>query len=66
MKPMIRERRMEKHLSQTELASLIGINRTQLSKYETGMHMPGVEILMALEKALDCRLENLYSPCDKD
>jgi transcriptional regulator with XRE-family HTH domain len=58
--PMIRERRMEKHMTQTELANIVGIDQTQLSRYEKGKNYPGVEILLKLEEVLGCTLKDLY------
>jgi transcriptional regulator with XRE-family HTH domain len=60
LKPMIRERRMEKHMTQVELAHKLHIDQTQISRYEKGKNYPGLEILMKLELELDCRLSDLY------
>ncbi len=60
LKPMIRERRMEKHMTQTELALKLGVDQTQLSRYETGKNYPGPEVLIKMEEILDCKLKDLY------
>jgi transcriptional regulator with XRE-family HTH domain len=60
MKPMIRERRMEKHMTQTELANRLGIKQQQLSRYEKGVSKPSLEVLFSLENILECRLNDLY------
>jgi transcriptional regulator with XRE-family HTH domain len=57
---MIRERRMEKHLSQGELAKLLNIKQTQLSRYERGISAPSLDILFNLEEILNCSLKDLY------
>lgn len=58
--PQIRERRMEKHLTQTELAEIVGIDQTQLSRYEKGKNFPGLEVLIKFEEVLECTLKDLY------
>lgn len=51
---------MEKHLSQGELAKILNINQTQLSRYERGISAPSLDILYKIEDALNCRLKDLY------
>ncbi len=58
--PTIRERRMEAHMTQTELAEKAELDQTQLSRYENGKNLPGLEVLMKLEEVLNCTLKDLY------
>ncbi|MTI47862.1 MAG: helix-turn-helix transcriptional regulator [Firmicutes bacterium] len=58
--PKIRERRMEKHLTQTELAKIIGMNPTQLSKIENGRNYPMPEALWRIAKGIGCLVDELY------
>ena len=60
IKPRIRELRMEKHMTQIELSAKLGIDQTQLSRYEKGRNLPGLETLMKMEEVFDCRLNELY------
>jgi len=50
----LRRRRHEKSLSQEELADLADINRTYISKLETGSTWAGLEIISKLAKILGC------------
>jgi transcriptional regulator with XRE-family HTH domain len=58
----LRRRRHEKGLSQEELAGLADINRTYISKLETGTSWAGLEIIGKLAKILACAPADLLTP----
>ncbi|MFT9495872.1 helix-turn-helix domain-containing protein [Anaerosolibacter sp.] len=58
--PRIRERRMEKHLSQTELCEIIGMSKSQLSRIENGKTRPTPEVLWRIAKGIGCNVDELY------
>lgn len=58
--PQIKERRMEKHMTQKELADLIDMSKSQLSRLENGHIYPGVETLFKIALAIDCTVDSLY------
>lgn len=47
-------KRLEKGLTQRELAAMVGTSCPMISKYETGQCRPRLRSVLALEKALDC------------
>ena len=51
--------RKEKHLSQEELAEIIGVSRQALSKWELGSGYPETEKLLTLSKELNVSLDYL-------
>jgi len=53
---LIKEARMKKGLSQGDLAKLTGINRADISKYETGYRKPLSENLLKIVRGLDMKL----------
>ncbi len=55
--------RKSKGLTQSELAALTGINRSVLSRMESGGHIPSVPQLYALSEALGFSLEEL---CERE
>lgn len=59
------ELRKYNNLSQEELASLIGVTRQTLSKYETGESLPDIEKCSAIAKALGITMDDLVN-YDKD
>jgi putative transcriptional regulator len=53
--------RKSKHLTQAELAKLVGISRPYLSDIETGKYKnPGSLVLLRLAKALDAKVEDIF------
>lgn len=62
--PRIRERRMEAHMTQIELAKKLNMPKSQLSKFERGHNKPGPEILWAIAIAIGCKVDDLYEVVD--
>ena len=52
--------RKEKHLSQAELAKLVGVSRNTISSIETGQFNPTAKLAMILCIALDKKFEELF------
>ena len=59
MKNRIRDVREEKHLSQKELADLLGITPATLCQWEAERRKPKYETLKKLADALDCQVSDL-------
>ena len=56
---LIKARRMEKGLSQKQLAELIQVSLATVSKWETGVNLPDILILDKIAKGLDIPLAEL-------
>ena len=52
--------RMEKSLSQDELAQLVGVSRQTISSIETGQFNPTAKLALLLCVALDHMFEDLF------
>ncbi|MBQ1815544.1 MAG: helix-turn-helix transcriptional regulator [Ruminococcus sp.] len=52
--------RKEKHLSQSELAKLVGVSRNTISSIETGQFNPTAKLALILCVALDKKFEELF------
>ncbi len=52
--------RKEKHLSQTDLAKLVGVSRNTISSIETGQFNPTAKLALILCIALDKKFEELF------
>ena len=46
-------------LTQQELADIINVDRSAISKWETGEFLPRTDKLPAIAKALDCTIDEL-------
>lgn len=53
--------RKEKHLSQEELAEMLGVSRQAVSKWEQGTGYPEVEKLLLLSRELNLSLDSLMA-----
>ena len=56
----IKEARMEKGLSQSELAEMVGVSRNTISSIETGQFGPTAKLALVLWIALDRKFEELF------
>lgn len=55
----IRQQRVQKNLTQDDLAARIHATRQTVSNYETGRSRPDIDALMLLAEALECDMETL-------
>ena len=53
LKNRIKEVRMEKGLSQAELAEMVGVSRNTISSIETGQYSPTAKLALILSLALE-------------
>lgn len=56
----IKEHRLEKKLSQAELAKLVGVSRNTISSIEIGQFNPSAKLALILCIALDKTFEELF------
>lgn len=56
----LKSARMEKNLSQEELAALVGVSRQTISSIETGQFNPTAKLALLLCVALDKKFESLF------
>lgn len=56
----LREARMEKGLSQFQLAQMVGVSRNTISSIETGQFNPTAKLALVLCIALDRKFEDLF------
>lgn len=60
LKNHLKEARLEKKLSQTELAEMVGVSRQTISSIETGQFNPTAKLALILCIALDKTFEELF------
>ncbi len=60
LKNRLREARQEKHLSQAQLAQLVGVSRNTISSIETGQFNPTAKLALVLCIALEKPFEELF------
>lgn len=55
----LREFRLEKGLTQEDVANRVGLTRQAISSYESGKRQPGIDILLALAKVYEVPIDTL-------
>lgn len=55
----IKEYRQQAGLTQSQLASAVGVQQKQISAWETGRNEPSIKVLKAMAQALDCKIDDL-------
>lgn len=56
----LKQARFEKHLSQFQLAEMVGVSRNTISSIETGQFNPTAKLALILCIALDKKFEDLF------
>lgn len=56
----LKEARLEKNLSQSQLAQMVGVSRNTISSIETGQFNPTAKLALILCIALDKKFEDLF------
>jgi transcriptional regulator with XRE-family HTH domain len=58
----LRDRRLSLDFSQDDLAGLVGVRATSISKFERGDAVPKDQVRLALAHALMCEVNDLWPP----
>ena len=64
-RPLVREARLDKGLTQRQLAALLGLDQAVIARYETGAREPGVRIAVRLSVLLGTTANALWPPDPK-
>lgn len=56
---ILREKRKEKGLSQSQVAKKLGISNHQVCRWEAGVHFPNLIIATSIADVLECTLDEL-------
>lgn len=56
---LIRKKRMEKGMTQLELADLLGVTQGAVMKWETGRCLPSLERMIQISHIFDCSIDEL-------
>ena len=60
LKNNLKKVRIERNLSQQQLANLIGVSRNTISSIETGQFTPTAKLALILCIALDVKFEDMF------
>ncbi|WP_411277260.1 helix-turn-helix transcriptional regulator [Gaiella sp.] len=60
MKNDVRERRLERGLSQAELAMAVSVSRQTINSIETGKYVPSLPLALALGRFFSVPIEEMF------
>lgn len=60
LKNRIKEVRIEKNISQSDLANLVGVSRNSISSIEIGKYCPSAKLALIICIALEKKFEELF------
>ena len=60
----VRERRLERELSQAELAKAMGVSRQTINSIETEKYTPSLPLALALARFFDVSVEEMFDADD--
>ena len=66
MRLNIKRMRLEKGLTQEELATRVSIGRVNINRYETGKRTPSIDTARKIAAALDCTIDELFGKPEKE
>lgn len=58
----IRKLRLQRNLTQQDIAQRLGISRVAVTKWETGEASPRAEMLPKIAEILLCKIDDLFCP----
>ncbi len=56
----VRERRLERGLSQAELAKAVSVSRQTINSIETGKYIPSLPLALSLARYFDTAVEEMF------
>jgi putative transcriptional regulator len=66
MENKLKEKRLQKNITQQELAYLTKISMSQLANIENNRSVPSVEIAIKIAHTLDCIVEEIFYIIEKE
>lgn len=58
----VKELMQEKEMSRDDLSVKVGVSKTTISNICSETHLPTLDLLMKIAKALDCDIRELFEP----
>lgn len=62
---LLKEKRLEKGLSHQTLADIAGVNRSTISRVESGERIPTITVCLKITNALEIKLYSLLKDIDE-
>ena len=62
MRNRVREQRLQKEMSQAELATALGVSRQTVISIETGRYLPSLPLAFKIARLFDLTVDKMFDP----
>jgi len=62
MRNRVREQRLQKEMSQAELAAALGVSRQTVISIETGRYLPSLPLAFKIARLFDLTVDKMFDP----
>jgi len=62
MRNQVREQRLQREMSQAELAAALGVSRQTVISIENGRYLPSLPLAFAIARFFDLTVDNMFGP----
>jgi len=66
MRNQVREQRIQREMSQAELAAALGVSRQTIISIENGRYLPSLPLAFTSARFFDLTVDKMFDPDDKE
>jgi putative transcriptional regulator len=66
MRNRVREQRLQREMSQAELAAALGVSRQTVISIENGRYLPSLPLAFAIARFFDLTVDKMFDPDEEE
>ena len=66
MRNRVREQRIQREMSQAELAAALGVSRQTIISIENGRYLPSLPLAFAIARFFDLTVDKMFDPDEEE
>ena len=66
MRNHVREQRIQREMSQAELAAALGVSRQTIISIESGRYLPSLPLAFAIARFFDLTVDQMFDPDEEE
>lgn len=66
MRNQVREQRIQREMSQAELAAVLGVSRQTIISIENGRYLPSLPLAFRIARFFDLTIDKMFDPDDEE
>jgi len=66
MRNQVREQRIQREMSQAELAAALGVSRQTIISIENGRYLPSLPLAFAIARFFDLTVDKMFDPDEEE